>query len=619
MAAFAMCEQCSAEYYDPLDRRFHAQPNACPDCGPHVSFLLENSDLHVDERKPIEAAKAIIRQGGIVAVKGLGGFHLCCDAVNAEAVEKLRTRKRRLNKPFALMSGRIEDIRKYCEISTAEESLLSDRRRPIVLLRKRKDCSLPYGLAPSNATLGFMLPYAPLHYLLFTDERGAPGAFPALVMTSANLSEEPIVIGNEEARDRLTSIADAFLFHNRDIFMRVDDSVVRIVNNTVRFIRRSRGYAPEALSLGKEMPDLLAVGAEVKNTLAISKGSYAIVSQHIGDMENYETLRFFEETLENLKQVYRSDPIRLAHDLHPGYLSTRWAVQQCEGHGVPCDGVQHHHAHIAAVMAEHGLHDPVIGVALDGTGYGTDSIIWGSEFLVCTRASFERAAHFAALPLPGGEAAIREGWRIAAALLQQSLDDVELWSAFREIGFVERYGEARLKQVLQIASDSRFSPRSCGAGRYFDAAAALAGVCDKNTFEGEAAIALESIITDDGNADDHYGYSMCEGSVRQIDFSPMVRSLIADVIAGIDSATLARRFHQTIINSVIEMVDMLSAQTGITHIALSGGVFQNAYLSVEIERRLSDRNLKVFLHERVPCNDACLSLGQLAVLAARLK
>lgn len=614
MASFPLCELCSAEYHDPRNRRFHAQPNACPVCGPQVVFEATGPFRSVSKPDPIEAVREVIGAGGIVAVKGLGGFHLCCDATNPSAVEELRKRKRRRNKPFALMTAELDAIHSHCIVSDEEAALLTDRRRPIVLLRKRPECSLPAALAPNNATLGFMLPYTPIHHLLF--ENG-DRAFTVLVMTSANLAEEPIVIANDEARERLAGIADAFLFHNRDIFMRVDDSVVRVVNGSPRFIRRARGYAPEAIDLGEESPDLLAAGGEVKNTFAITKGRYAIVSQHIGDMENYETLSFFEESLANLRQVYRSEPRAFAHDLHPGYLASQWALRQCEASGATCLGVQHHHAHIASVMAEHALEGPVVGIALDGTGYGADGTIWGSEFLCCHGTEFERCGHFSYLALPGGEQAIRECWRIAAALVYQTYGANNCMDVLEQVGFVSRYGEQILRQILHLASSRQFSPLSCGAGRYFDAVSALIGVCGVNTYEGEAAIALESILPVNAS----YGPGNCypcpvdESSPMVVNFGPLVRGVVDDLCHRVPNALISLKFHNAMIDVVRSMAHRLSQRMAVRTIALSGGVFQNAYLLAQAETVLGADGFCVVTNRVLPQNDACVSLGQIRVLA----
>lgn len=618
MARFPLCGQCSAEYHDPRNRRFHAQPNACPVCGPQVVFESTGGFSSAEQADPIASARDVLKAGGIVAVKGLGGFHLCCDATNPSAVEELRKRKRRRNKPFALMTAALDDIRSHCIVSDQEAALLTDRRRPIVLLRKRPECSLPAALAPGNATLGFMLPYTPIHHLLF--ENGSR-AFSVLVMTSANLSEEPIVIDNDEARERLAGLADAFLLHNRDIFMRADDSVVRVVNGSPRFIRRARGYAPEAIDLGEEAPDLLAAGGEVKNTFAITKGRYAIVSQHIGDMENYETLSFFEEALANLRQVYRAEPRAIAHDLHPGYLASQWALRQCEASGATCLGVQHHHAHIVSVMAEHALEGPVVGIALDGTGYGTDGTIWGSEFLCCRGTEFERCGHFSYLELPGGEQAIRECWRISVALVQMTYGANDCMEILDQVGFLSRYGERQLRQILHLAAVRQFSPVSCGAGRYFDALSALIGACSSNTYEGEAAIALESLLPLDACYDPAivYPYAVDESSPVVIDFGPLVRNVVEDLSHGLSNALISLRFHNTIVHVIRAMAHRLSSRLATRTIALSGGVFQNAYLLSQAETVLTADGFCVVTNRALPQNDACVSLGQIRLLAKTVK
>lgn len=618
MARFPLCGQCSAEYHDPRNRRFHAQPNACPVCGPQVVFESTGGFSSAEQADPIASARDVLKAGGIVAVKGLGGFHLCCDATNPSAVEELRKRKRRRNKPFALMTAALDDIRSHCIVSDQEAALLTDRRRPIVLLRKRPECSLPAALAPGNATLGFMLPYTPIHHLLF--ENGSR-AFSVLVMTSANLSEEPIVIDNDEARSRLAGLADAFLLHNRDIFMRADDSVVRVVNGSPRFIRRARGYAPEAIDLGEEAPDLLAAGGEVKNTFAITKGRYAIVSQHIGDMENYETLSFFEEALANLRQVYRAEPRAIAHDLHPGYLASQWALRQCEASGATCLGVQHHHAHIVSVMAEHALEGPVVGIALDGTGYGTDGTIWGSEFLCCRGTEFERCGHFSYLELPGGEQAIRECWRISVALVQMTYGANDCMEILDQVGFLSRYGERQLRQILHLAAVRQFSPVSCGAGRYFDALSALIGACSSNTYEGEAAIALESLLPLDACYDPAivYPYAVDESSPVVIDFGPLVRNVVEDLSHGLSNALISLRFHNTIVHVIRAMAHRLASRLATRTIALSGGVFQNAYLLSQAETVLTADGFCVVTNRALPQNDACVSLGQIRLLAKTVK
>ncbi|MGO9380198.1 MAG: carbamoyltransferase HypF [Dissulfurispiraceae bacterium] len=615
MSAFTMCPRCEAEYNDPSNRRFHAQPNACPVCGPQVEFRIQNSNFRVDDTDPVSATIKLLKQGGIVAVKGIGGFHLCCDAENEEAVLRLRERKKRMNKPFALMSPDVAVIRNFCEVYDYEQKLLRDMRRPIVLLKKRADTSLPAVLAPNNRYLGFMLPYAPLHYLLFHHDSPNPGRalhFKALVATSGNLSEEPIVIGNDEAIHILGGLADAFLLHNRDIFMRVDDSVVRVSSGKTLFIRRSRGYVPQAIMLADEAPDVLGCGAEVKNTFTLTRGNAAIVSQHIGDMENMETADFFDETLANLRQVYRSNPTAVAYDLHPGYLSTRWALKHIAEKGLKGFGIQHHYGHIAAVMAEKGIKDKVIGVAFDGTGYGTDGHLWGGEFMVCDLRGFERVGHFRYTSLPGGEMAIREPWRIAVSYLNQAFKGVDIERRLSDIGFIKKFGRHKIEAVLKILDNPNFSPLSSGAGRLFDAISSLAGICHESTYEGEAAVALENVLPNDDIFVDNstYGYDISDGEPAVIDFSDMILEIFREVRNKPDPALISLRFHNTMTSVIFEMVRRIYRKTGLKCVVLSGGCFQNVRLLESVLGSLATLDIVVFTNENVPCNDACLSLGQ---------
>jgi hydrogenase maturation protein HypF len=680
MSVFDMCPQCLSEYNNPLNRRFHAQPNACHNCGPQLEFRISNSKFQIDKTaNPIETAIELLKQGAIIAIKGIGGFHLCCDAENEDAVRRLREEKRRNNKPFALMSSDVETIRQFCEVSEEEEKLLTDRRRPIVLLRKKSEVRsqkseakrLSDAIAPNNKYLGFMLPYTPLHYLLFfypITHNSSPIThhFDALVMTSGNLSEEPIVISNDEAVSRLSDIADAFILHNRDIFMRVDDSVIKVRNalcvmrnelkenissnkemdfNPSRithylsrsFIRRARGYVPEPIQLKDDGPDVFGCGADIKNTFTITKGSYAIVSQHIGDMENIETLNFYEETLNNLKQVYRANPVAVAYDLHPNYLSTQWALGQksevrSQKSEVEKIGIQHHYAHIASVMAESGIKDKVIGVAFDGTGYGIDGNLWGGEFLVCDLKGFERIAHFKYIPLPGGNRAIRECWRTAISYIVDSLaigdrqwaKDMVLYY-LDNIDFIKKYGKEKINNILRLIDNKQFSPLSSGAGRLFDAVSAIAGICDKNTFEGEAAIALESIIQNskfeirNSNLQEAYSFEISEGEPMIIDFSEMILQIVDDVGHKEDKSLIAVKFHNAMINVITETVNRISKKYGIREVALSGGVFQNEYLMEGTVSQLLSLGFNVHINENVPSNDAGISLGQAYIARERMK
>ncbi len=623
MSIFPMCPQCLAEYDNPLNRRFHAQPNACPVCGPQVEFRLTNSEFRCCESDPIAAAIHLLKQGAIVAVKGIGGFHICCDGDNEDAVRLLRERKRRRNKAFALMSPDLDSISNYCRVSPDEAKVLIDMRRPIVLLRKKGATSLAEAIAPKNRYLGFMLPYTPLHYLIFHYGTGGGASdsphFRALVATSGNLSEEPIVTDNDEAIEKLSGIADAFLIHNRDIFMRVDDSVVRVSNGKTLFIRRSRGYAPQAIMLDEDGPDVLGSGAEVKNTFTITKGDTAIMSQHIGDMENLETLRFYEETLENLKQVYRSNPVAIGYDLHPGYLATQWALEKIADGKLKGFGIQHHYAHIAAVMAEKKIGGKVIGVAWDGTGYGTDGNLWGGEFLICDASGFERAGHLAYIPLPGGEAAIRENWRIAVSCLQHSIGADRLDQYLSDIGFIEKFGKKKIDLIIQIIKNKDLSPLSSGAGRLFDAVSALAGICHESTYEGEAAVALESAMPEGEGDEKIYGFKISDTSPFVIDFSNMIVEICDDVKTGVHPGIVSLRFHNTMVKVISDSVCRIKELTGLNAVALSGGCFQNARLLEDVTSSLSAGGYSVFTNEELPCNDGCMSLGQAYILRQAIK
>ena len=658
MSVFEMCPECRAEYHDPKDRRFHAQPNACPKCGPRVTFKAQSSRFTAGEKEnPIGEAIALLREGAIIAVKGIGGFHLACDALNRDAVERLRERKRKSNKPFGLMAPDLYAVRSFCEVSDEEAGLLLSNRRPMVLLRKRAGPFLPDAVSPLNAHLGFMLPYTPLHYLLFyhpipgltspVAKRGSGRVshFNALVMTSGNISEEPIVKDAAEAMEKFRGLADAILSHNRDIFMRVDDSVLRVIkgreasgvrrkddeghsklntrNSALSFIRRSRGYAPEPIALHESGPDVLGCGADLKNTFTLTRGRFAIPGQHIGDMENYETLRFFEESLENLKSVYRAEPVAIAYDLHPGYLSTRWALTQGgkgKGRGAELCGIQHHYAHVGSVMAEHGLSRKVVGVAFDGTGYGLDGNLWGSEVMVADIDGFERTGHFKYMALPGGESAIREPWRTAVSLLMDAEGEDAL-DRMEGLGFVKKYGHEMLEKVMKLTSVREFSPQSSGAGRLFDAVSALLGLCDRNTFEGEAAIALESLVTED--IEEEYPVDVkldvTEKRGMVIDFSYLISNVAGDFIRGIDRRIIATRFHNAVCTATVRMVMAVAETYGLEDVALSGGAFQNLYLLRRVSGMLRREGLGVFVNRKVPCNDAGISLGQAYLCRERLK
>ncbi len=676
MAAFTLCPDCLREYANPRDRRFHAQPNACAACGPQVEFRLRNvPDRDIRGQAPcglrngeaIQEAITLLKHGGIVAVKGLGGFHIACDAENDDAARRLRERKRKSNKPFAVMVPSVELAELFCGVSGDEQTLLLSKRRPVVLLRKKTGQCLSDAVSPNNNFLGVMLPYTPLHVLLFHhplgDETAVPDPhFKALVMTSGNLSEEPIVRDNDEAVRKLSAIVDGFLLHDRDIFMRVDDTVLRTIDfgfrisdfgikdddknrqvqtsaicnpqSAISFLRRSRGYAPDPIMLHDEGPEVLGCGADLKNTFTLTKGQFAIPSQHIGDMENYETLQFFEESLENLKTVYRAEPVAIVHDLHPGYLSAKWAIE-CGMRNAECGiedvkteirnpksaiqlfGVQHHYAHIGSVMAEHGLKGPVIGIAFDGTGYGTDGNLWGAEFLIVDIDGFERAGQFKYIPLPGGEAAIREPWKIAVSYLIDAAGE-KAWDLLEQAGLIRKYGKETIEQVMIVSRSRDFSPLSSGAGRLFDAVSSLIGVCDCNTFEGEAAMALEA-LTREGIDDQYVVELMRENSHTVIDFSATITGIMRDLGKGVSREIISTKFHNTVSTVIQTMVRRMSEQFGIVDVALSGGTFQNLYLMKRTVETLSREGMKVYANGKVPCNDAGISLGQAYLVRERLK
>ena len=590
MSAFAMCAPCRAEYEDPLSRRFHAQPDACPACGPRVWVEGSPGDA-------IEGAVAALRRGAVVALKGLGGFHLACDARDARAVAALRERKRRPHKPFAVMFPDLEGVAREAVVEDgAEESLLGPRR-PIVLLPRREDSRLAPGVAPGLDELGAFLPYTPLHHLLMGGFGGP------LVMTSGNLSEEPIAAGNDEARARLGRIADLFLLHDRDIHMRSDDSVVRVLHGRERVLRRARGHVPEAIDLGFEAPPLLAVGADLKNVLCLTAGRAAILSQHVGDLESLESQRFFQEVRANLERLFQVAPRLVAHDLHPGYHSTALALRS----GLPTVAVQHHHAHIASCLLDNGRRDPVIGVAWDGTGYGPDGTVWGGEFLVADLAGYERVGRLRPVPMPGADAAVREPWRMAVA---------HLVSAGLPTDRVRQPGRTTIEAMVRQGVNA--VPTS-SAGRLFDALASLVGVRDVTSYEGQAAVELEAVS---GGARAGVGYPLpvVPGEAGlELDPRPLVAAVVADVERGEGAARIGGRVHVALAGAIAEACATVRTRTGLGTVALSGGCFQSRLLTALAVDRLEARGFEVLLHARVPPNDGGIALGQAGVAAWRCR
>ena len=610
MDEFRMCPACQAEYDDPLNRRFHAEPNACPECGPGLA-LVSNEKLAAQTefsvgfstRAVLDRARKLLEQGEILAIKGLGGFHLACDAANDRAVGLLRERKRRSGKAFAVMARDLDTVERLCFVTPADRALLTGARRPIVLLPRREGAAVSDHVAPGNTRLGVMLPYTPLHHLLFYET-----GFEALVMTSGNMSEEPIVSRNDEVY-RLKGLADYFLMHNRRIQTRVDDSVVESFEGREYPVRRSRGFAPEPVDLGMPVHEILACGGELKNTLCLTKDHYAILSQHIGDLENLETMEFFRETLDHLKRFFRVSPVAVAYDLHPNYLSTRFALDQS---GLRQIGVQHHHAHIASCMADNGVEGKVIGVALDGTGYGTDGKIWGGEFLVCDYQDFERRGHFAYMPLAGGDSAVRQPWRSAIAYLDAAFGTdapaMPLFQAIppKQVAFVR----AMISRRIQVVETS-----SCG--RLFDAVSSLLGIRHETTYEGQAAIELEAAAAGHGN--EIYPFQILGGDPFQIDFRSTIQSIVHELQRGTAVSSISASFHRTMAQVVVDACRRIRESDGLQRICLSGGTFQNLRLLEQSVGGLRNQGFEVFVHHRVPTNDGGISLGQVVIANKRLK
>jgi len=602
MAAFPMCPQCQAEYDDPLNRRFHAQPNACRQCGPHLTLV--DRDEVAQTGDPIAETNRLLCEGKILAIKGLGGFHLAVDANQPEAVRELRRRKHRGEKPFAVMVANLESARALCHVSEEEAALLQSPQRPIVLLRK-KGRELEE-ITPDGNDLGLFLPYTPIHHLLF-----AESGLTTLVMTSANLSEEPIAIDNREAISRLGEIADYFLLHNRDILLRCDDSVLAHRAGATQFARRSRGFVPSPIRLANPVPTILAVGGELKNTICLSRDRYAFLGQHIGDLENLAAYDFFLESIAHFEKILEVQPGILAHDLHPGYLSTQWAKRQINLRRI---AVQHHHAHIASCMAENHLTEPVIGIALDGTGYGTDGQIWGGEILVADFQGFERAAHLAYVPIPGGDLAVREPWRMAASHLHAAFG--EDWPRHAP-SLLAQIAPVKRNIVTQQLRNPQRLPQTSSCGRLFDAVAALSLNRTQVSYEAQAAIALEAIC-DPTLSHGAYPIKISNSSPIQIDAKPLFAALTEDLRRQVSPSILSSRFHLGLIEALAETTQRIAQATGIGQVCLSGGSFQNAILSAGLEQHLTQAGLRVYKHTLVPPGDGGLSLGQLLIAAHSL-
>jgi len=600
MSSFVMCPLCRAEYDDPSNRRFHAQPNACPACGPKL--ILTDGKGKAVEGDPIAEAARFLNEGKILAVKGLGGFQLACDATSDAAVARLREKKRRYGKPLAVMVADLKTVAEICEAGPEERELLKSPAAPIVLLKEKKGSPLSRHVAYGLDHQGLFLPYTPLHHLLLA-AAGSP-----LVMTSGNVSEEPIVIDNDEARRKLGGIADYFLTHDRDILVRYDDSVTRVFEGREYPVRRARGYAPYPLKVRPASGvEVLAVGPELKNTFCLLRVDEAFVGQHIGDMESAEEAAHFDEALLAMKRLFSLRPEVIAHDLHPDYLTT----QMARGMDLPLVGVQHHHAHVASCMADNMITEPVIGVAFDGTGYGEDGTVWGGEFLLCDGPDYKRVAHLTQYPMPGADACIKRIYRMAAGVLSGVFDDID--AAIETVEGLFDVSSDELDSLRFQLEKKVNAPMTSSAGRMFDTVAALAGVRHEAQYDGQAACELEAVAFDD---DRPYDYSLLRSKEPWIvDTKPLFECILADVADGVEAGVIAGRFHATLAGATAMVCAELSRATGIDKVALSGGVFQNMNLLRRVVKGLRARKLEPVLHRRVPCNDGGVSLGQAMVAA----
>ncbi|MGB9181688.1 MAG: carbamoyltransferase HypF [Pyrinomonadaceae bacterium] len=610
MRDFEMCNECRAEYENPLDRRFHAEPTACAACGPRLSLKDASGqgivDDTSDEKDAVAHAHALLSGGMILAVKGIGGFHLVCDALNAQAVERLRRRKYREDKPFALMANSVDVVRDYCFVSEAEAFLLTSERRPIVLLKKRDGASIPEAIAPGVGTLGFMLPYTPLHYLLL-EKSGRP-----LVMTSGNISDEPICYEDAEARERLETIADYFLVHDRRIHMRTDDSVARVHGGREMLLRRSRGYAPAPVrTVFKFEREILACGAELKNTFCLARDHYAFVSHHIGDLENLETLSSFTEGIEHYKRLFHLQPEVIAYDLHPEYLSTKYA-HSCEEIQNSI-GVQHHHAHVASCMADNNVEGEVIGVAMDGLGFGTDGRLWGGELFVANFMEAERIAHLEYVPLPGGAKAIRAPWRMAAVYLHKTFGDDFLKL---NLPFVEKMDKRAWSTLDKMAATGMNSPQTSSMGRLFDAVSSMLGLRETVNYEGQAAIELEAIAERrDGVQGYEFEIDTTSGIIKT---ERLIRRAVEDLLNGVPQPEISAKFHLGVAHLIVTLARHTRVERRLSRVVLSGGVFLNTFLLENVCRMLKADNFEVYTHSRVPTNDGGISFGQAVVANAHL-
>ena len=605
MAPFKMCGMCRGEYHDPGDRRFHAQPNACPACGPSLTLLNDQLEK-IEIPDVISEVCSLLRDGKIIAIKGLGGYHLACDALNPDAVRRLRSRKYREYKPFAVMVRDIETAKRLCYVNKDEEKLLKTTIRPVVLLRKRPDCPVAADVAPYQKYHGIMLPYTPLHHLIVA-ESGL-----VLVMTSGNVSSEPIVYQDEKAFDRLKNIADFYCIHNREIHIRTDDSVSRIWRGNETVLRRARGFAPFPLLLNFNFKErILACGAELKNSFCLARDNFVFMSHHVGDLENLETLTSFEEGIEHFKRIFNIEPTLIAYDLHPEYLATKYALSLQDIRKI---GVQHHHAHIVSCMIDNEIDGEVIGVSFDGTGYGTDGTIWGGEFLVCDYGGFKRVGHLEYTPLPGGEKAIKEPWRIAASILYNIFDN-NMFDL--DINFVKELDRNKWATIKKMIDKGINSPMTSSLGRLFDAVSALVGIRKEIYYEGQAAIELEMAA---GVEEGGYPFDLQELEDNTlILIEPIFRGIVSDLERGVGVESISSKFHNTVAKIILNMCLKIRKTIGLDRVALSGGVFQNSLLLENAFILLDKNNFKVFTQHRVPPNDGGIALGQVVIANERIK
>ena len=603
MQSFNMCPDCQQEYLNITDRRFHAQPTACARCGPQYELFERNSSLSENIGLIVERVSQYIENGGIVLIKGLGGMHLACDAFNDTAVTKLRDIKNREGKPFAVMFSNIEDLRKCAKIDPTEERSLISWQRPIVLLENKKMYDLQPLAHQLNAglnLLGVMLPYMPFHYLLFRHLKTK-----AIVLTSGNFSSEPILTENREALEQFGHIVDAVVVHNRDIYNRTDDSVVRIMGGLERILRRSRGYVPAPVRTALNTEGIIAFGAELTNCFCVGKGNKAFLSQYIGDLQTVETTLFYEETITRFIQLFRVQPAMLVVDMHPGYISTKRGLSYGD---LPVVKVQHHHAHIASCMAEHQLDEKVIGIALDGTGYGTDGNSWGSEYMICDLVDFKRITHFDYIPQPGGDKAAEEPWRMAVSWLYKVYGPEFLEC---DLPLLKKIESEKIEMIVKMIGKKINCPLTSGAGRLFDCVASLLDLVQVATFQAEGPMRLESIVLHNfnGNYPFDFGDTIC--------FDKTIRGIVEDIGKGIDKSTISTKFHNTIILTIFEFAESIRLNQGLNKVVLSGGVFQNKYLLEGAIKILQKNNFKIFTHTAVPANDGGIALGQLAVASKR--